>query len=489
MPKPLKKTINVRLTVWVVSFVGILFVTTLSIMFHFSRVAVEEEALAKASLTVDETVLQIDNVLRKAEVVADNMIWNIEHHLDSPDSMEVYSRQIMRDNPAITGCVIGMSPFFFNEKQKHFMTYSYRKEVKEAGGGSHMVVCQQDHYGRTPYLQQNWYTITREQNKPCWVKPRDVDAHGKMLATYCLPIHDAEGNVVGVFGVGISLEEISRAVMNAKPFPDSYCLMIDRRGEFVIHPDSEKLQNRTIYDILSESPDPRVNALLSSIMLRQTGYKMVELGGKECYVFYRPFHNVGWVTSIVCPKETVLGNNVRLQILVLVLAVLGLFALMSFCLFTMGKALKPLRVIQRSAHRLADGHYEESIPQTDRVDEIGSLQNSFHTMQQSVMNYLDETRQLNAKLERSNEVLHEANEQAQEAERMMNSFVGHVGDCILEPVVAIEEIVKDMRQHNGSLDQESIVSMAERLERQATIMTGTLDHMLNVAQQKGEPAQ
>ena len=47
---------SVRLSLWVVTFVAILLVAALSVMYHFSHQAVKEEAVAKAMLTLDRTV-------------------------------------------------------------------------------------------------------------------------------------------------------------------------------------------------------------------------------------------------------------------------------------------------------------------------------------------------------------------------------------------------------------------------------------------------
>ena len=51
--KIIRNRMSVRLSLWVVTFVAILIVATLSVMYHFSHQAVKEEALAKASETLD----------------------------------------------------------------------------------------------------------------------------------------------------------------------------------------------------------------------------------------------------------------------------------------------------------------------------------------------------------------------------------------------------------------------------------------------------
>ena len=83
--------------------VTILFVAALAIMFKYSHDAVEQESLAKAEEMLNGTVLSIDNKLHKTEVATRNMLWNVEKHLDDPESMTHYARQLVGSNPDIVG--------------------------------------------------------------------------------------------------------------------------------------------------------------------------------------------------------------------------------------------------------------------------------------------------------------------------------------------------------------------------------------------------
>ncbi len=115
-PEPLKrmtKSLTLNLSFWVVSIVALLFVATLTVMFHFSLQAVKEEALAKASETLDGTVKRIDNELHKVEVASVGFHWSVEHHLDSPEAIRKYCRQIVENNPLVMGCAIGLEPYFY----------------------------------------------------------------------------------------------------------------------------------------------------------------------------------------------------------------------------------------------------------------------------------------------------------------------------------------------------------------------------------------
>lgn len=484
MPKPLKETISVRFTVWVVSFVAILFVAALTIMFLFSRQTVCAEALAKASLILENTVQNIDYFLRKVEVATTCMHRNVESHLDDIPTLEVYCRQLLKDNPAVVGCRVSMVPYFYPEKGKEFMIYVYRSAKETGSLSSDSTILQSHQYGKSPYLIQNWYVLTVGQDSPCWIKPTENNAYGQKLASYCIPLH-RNGKVVGVFSVDILLDMLSSTILNTKPFPHSYCSVIGRRGTYIIHPDTVKLHQRTVYDLLENSHDPRMSELIQAIMVGESGHKSVEIDGREGYVFYKPFRHKGWVASVVCPKSDVLANNIRLQTSALLIVIVGLIFLMVFCLLFLRRILGPLNMLAKTARRLAEGHYEESVPLTARQDEIGSMQNSFHAMQHSIVHYLDDIKQMNDVLKESNEALAVANEQAQEAERVMNAFIVNMTDQMTQPIEIIEKMVTDLRQNNGQMGQESISEMTDELQKHTSEVTDLLDRMLEVSQRKG----
>lgn len=487
MPQPLNriaKSLTIRLSFWVVSIVAAFFVATLTVMFHFSQQAVREEALAKASETLDGAVKRIDNELHKVEVVAAGFHWSVEHHLDSPDAIRKYGRQIVENNPLVMGCAVGLEPYFYGSQVKEFFTYAYRNDD---GSGEHKEpkeILQINQDLRGSYLDQDWYQIAKELDAPCWVKPREVEGI-VAVATYCMPLRDAGGRLVGIMAVGISLDSFSKTILETKPFPNSYCVMIGRKGTYIVHPDTSKLHRRTVYDMPELQKSGQLTGLVQSVMAGESGYRSLKLNGQESYVFYEPFRNKGWVASIVCPKSDVLGTNLRLQKAVVAISVVGVLALLFFSMFVITKSLSPLKLLAEKVRRLSEGHYDEPIPESTRHDEIGSLQNSFQAMQRSIAHYVGDISQINSMLNDSNEALHAAYEQAQEADHVKNAFIGNMTDQMMKPVDIIGEIVDDVNQRLGQIDQPAMDLLAERLCQQTVIVTNLLDSMLEVSQRKG----
>ena len=127
-------------------------------MFFESEHAVEEKALGKTAQILESTALYTENILQKAEVAANNMRHVVEQHLDKPDNMFLYSRQILQDNPNLLGCSISFEPYYFKEKGKYFSAYSINE--------GDTIRTEQEGMDSYQYFTLDWYTIPKERNKP-----------------------------------------------------------------------------------------------------------------------------------------------------------------------------------------------------------------------------------------------------------------------------------------------------------------------------------
>lgn len=477
---------SVRLSLWVVTFVAILLVAALTVTYHFSHQAVKEEAVAKAMLTLDRTVLAIDNVLVKVEVAGRMMRWNMERHLDDPKALSNDCRKMVEDNPMLIGCAIAMDTAFFH---REFIIYTYREDTSNENAARRSRVLESDHYDDNSYLEQTWYTHPMEYREDSWVRPYEQGEYNVKPTTFSLLVRNAERNTVGVLGLDVSLNWFSGIIKDTKPFPNSYCAIIGRKGRYIIHPDTTKVDNHSVFELINGAKrDTKMELLVESMIAGESGYKEVDVDGQSCYVFYKPFRQRGWIATIVCPESEIMGGTTRLLWTVLVIAIVGLILLLLFCLFYISRNVHPLDLLARTARRLSEGHYDDYVPDTRRVDEIGSLQNSFKAMQLSIANRIDEIRQVNARLEDSNAELQEASNRAQAAERAMNEFLVNLSDQMLQPVVNIEKVVGDVRKNFRQMTQEEAEDIVNKIHTETGIVTELLYQLLEVSQKEGGKA-
>ena len=305
-----RRSLSARLSFAVVLFVAAIFVGTFSIMFTEARDLVRDKAWGKATQTLDGTVLHIDNTLRHVEVSSDNMLRVIERNLNKPDSMFSLSKQVLVNNPELTGCSISFDPYYYKEKGKYFSAYAYND------GDS--IQTEQEGTDNYQYHCMDWYLIPRLLDRPYWIEPFMEDATEGIIvkdifSSYSRPIHDAKGNCVGTFSVDIRLEWFTKTISEIKPYPHSFCVMLGKGGTYLVHPDSTKLFYETIFTRTLEEPDSMMTALGTSMLAGESGHKTINYQGEPCHVFYRPFKNTGWSVAVVIPESDILAPYSRLK--------------------------------------------------------------------------------------------------------------------------------------------------------------------------------
>ncbi|MBR1666920.1 MAG: methyl-accepting chemotaxis protein [Bacteroidaceae bacterium] len=480
----LNKTLPARLSSWVVMLVAILMVVAFVVMYRFSHRAVEEEAIERATQTLNGTVEEIDNALLGMEVAARNMLWNVEHHLNDEAKIEEYSQQVLKSNPTIVGCAIALEPTKDAGINHYHIWYTYR-----VGGDSiqmtvNPTVIQPELYGNQPYTEQNWYSVPKEENRTLWIKPEGEDGKRTSIVTYSIPIHNEKGKVKGVLSVDISLNWLANRILNTKPYPNAYCAMLGRNGTYIIHPDTSKLYHKTVHDLLKEQPDEEMKLLVESMLGRDTGYRAVTLNGKRCYVFYKPFKRERWSASIVCPESDIFQANRRLLVEMMLITIAALIAIFAFTLFFVRWQLKPLKKLERVAQRISQRKFGTPIRHTRRKDEIGDLQNSFGSMQKSLQQHLQQIDQLNEGLEERSEALQAAHEQVKEADHVKAVFIHNVSNKMTQPVEAIDSIVGTIRTDYAQMREEDIERLSKEVITHAQDIANLLDQMIQMAQKK-----
>jgi sensor histidine kinase YesM len=424
---------------------ALLLLASLAVMLHYSRRAVKEEALEKASQTLESTMLRIDNILLSVEQTSGNIFFSLYSHLHQPDMIYTYSRKLVESNPYVTGCAIAFEPNYYPGHEL-FMAYYHHTTLPNQTD----TIVQSETFGNKPYTEQVWYTKPMETGKSGWLNPlTGLEGGLDPIITFCMPIYSSQGKPVGVIGVDVSLSLLSHIVLEAKPSANSYGTLLADDGSFIVHPDSNKLYHQAVFtqDAVNSSIREAAQAMLSG----ETGYRPFTMKGKNYYVFYEPFkrfavpgrsmEQLSWSLGIVYPENDIFGDYNSLLYYVLAIAVVGLLLLFLLCRTFIHRRLKPLLMLTASAQRIADGHYDEIIPDSHQKDEIGRLQDIFQQMRQSLATHIGELEQLTATMKEDGEDLRLAYDEAQKADRMKTAFLHNMTNQMISPADAIDKAV------------------------------------------------
>ena len=387
-----RRKLSVRVSLWVVTFAAIIFNVALGFFFVQAREAVRQEAINRATQILNNTSLRVDSILNRVEVASAMTKWLVLRHPEEPDSMYVYSRSMLLNNPDFYNCSIAFEPYYFKEKSRYFSAYT-----KHVGDSLRTIQGGSESY---QYFFMDWYLMPMLLNKPCWTEPyMDYDVAtntSEMLTSYSQTITDRQGTVIGVINTSLSLNWLSQTISSIKPYPNSYSIMIGRGGTYFVHPDSTKISRQTIFTSAMEEPDTALVALGHAMQRGEEGMKCMHIYGEDSYVFYKPLGQTGCSMAIVCPESDIFGGFDRLRNSVRTIVLVGLLLMLFFFIRIITRELRPLHRLAKGAETIASGNFDTKLPELKREDEIGQLSNSFDNMQQSLVKYIEELKDTTA---------------------------------------------------------------------------------------------
>lgn len=493
---------SIRLNLMVVCEVVLLLLLSLTVMLYFSRQGLKEEVFKDAEETLEGTVQHMDNILMSVEQTAYNVYQELQEHLNEPDRMQTYCREIIENNPYVTGCAIAFRPYYYKDKEL-FISYVHQKVTED--GSSTLVTS--DKFGNRPYTQQEWYTAPMNTGHACWTDPLAEEEDEGVTLSLCLPIYAkhtkaetrSKQDILGVLAVDVPISLLSQIILSMKPQPHSYSVLLGHNGTYIVHPDAEKLAGqKTVDDLKTNGTDVSAHEAAKAMLAGESGYKSFRKDGEDWYVFYKPFQRswstkaaelgakefgipmekLGWSAGLVYLEDDIVGEYNFLVYLVLAITIAGVLVFYFLCRIVIRRQMRPLRMLTKSAQRIIEGHYHEEVPYSQREDEIGQLQNRFLQMQQSLAGKSDELEQLTATLTKRSKELQKVYGQAKGSDRMKTTFLHYMTNQMTVPSDLIEHSVTKLSNNYETITPAEAEYEVGVIKKQSEIILDLLDHML-----------
>ena len=488
LPRILSRNLSLRLYLLVVFAIAALLAVSLLVVFYFSRHALKEEAVHNAEQTLEGTEQQIDNVLLSVEQSAGNIYWNMLTHLNQPDRMFTYSRELVECNPYILGCAIAFSPNYYPDREL-FLAYVYRQEV----GATDLLTATS--YGDKPYTEQQWFTEPMTSGRVFWTEPmKNAHNEHEPIITFCLPIFDRSGKSIGVMGVHVSIFQLTQLVEAAKPSPNGYVTLLAKDGSYIVHPDTAKLLHQTVFTQLEQGADPAILEIGNAMLAGERNEKSFSMDGQNWFVFYKPFqptsitgramNHLNWSVGVIYPENDIYGEYNRLLYYVLIIAFVGFLVFLLLCRQITKYQLQPLQLLTQSAKHMAEGDLNETIPGAERDDELGQLQNSFRQIQRSLIAHVYEQKQEEKRavsMHEQGRVLKKAYEQAVKADRVKTYFLHHMTDQMIGPADKIDKNVTSLCNDYQTISIENADQKVTTIQQQTQAILNLVDSLMYTA--------
>ena len=459
--------LSTRLAIVILVLAAPLFITTIGALFLEARQVIRHKAVGRAKSALNASMQRLDRSLLAVQTATEAYSWVLEEQLH-PDSFLTLSHKVVALNPHIDGCSVSAEPYLFPEKGRHYSVYTVREP------DSVRTVVEEEY----EYFQKTWYKLPYDLNEPCWeiffdeADSLELTIDG-MLASYGKPLHNAKNEIVGVISTDLSLLKLTKIINEERPYPNSYFVMLDSDGRYVVHPDTTRLFKKTIFD----DADPRTNQDLIALGHQMTAGKEggmpIYIDGKGYLVCYQPVPGTDWSLAIVCPDNDILKNYYMLSNIVIPLLIIGLLIIVLLCYRAVSQAFSSIRQLLLKTRMIAEGNMEVFIGHSNRIDDVGRLQNSFAAMLQALQFHIGIVRYITEKLQQRNKELEEATKRAQEANQQKTTFIQNVSHQIRTPlniVMGFSQVLHDAIKQREALPDEEMKSVTSTMDHQAKLL-------------------
>ena len=355
---------------------AILLQAILAVQYYYTRSLLADELEKRAESEITMKAIIIKNTLNLAENSLKGHIWDLKRNLFQPDSSYSVMEWVLKSHPNLTGCWIAYVPNYFPEKGRLFEPFVWwdHGEIKHAEIAAE---------GRD-YTQNRYYKAVYASDTPMWTDLYEDIVSGLKLVTYILPIHDDKGDIVAMFGLDMSTEQLGDTLNHRHIYPSSYNFLLTEKGQLVAGPKHTREKKvAEMAHIISQINDSTVEKSLSNSG-RSTVFPIKDADGDEGMVYYANFKGrPKWQIAVVCYDKEVYAKLIKMRrtmgfMTLLALLVLGL---------VIARFAKNVRKLQKanlqqerigSELRIATNIQKDMLPRSfslsrDDIDIFGSL--------------------------------------------------------------------------------------------------------------------
>ena len=376
-----------------------------SIVYNYVKNYMVNEAQERYARVLQRDHEEFRRRLSDVMVAVRNNLDGVEGEANNPEKVMNHLERILQVNPSIIGCGLLYQPGHCPDKKRCLELIATR----DSTGVPHRTAIENDH---NVYLDRVWFDECLKKDTALWSEvyfEQDVIpgvTGRRQLSTYCHSVRDKQGKIIAVFCADLPLEFLRYEIMDdlqevikkhEKGYEHhSYNFVIDRDGNYIIHPDEKRILNANFFEESKRSENQVDDNMVARMKKGEQGSAMVEIDGIPSFLYFRTVKHMDWMIGIVVPQEVISHKGRMLNTIILMVVLAGLLAIYFISRQVIRNAIRPLHSLALSAEEVAKGNFSSALPDVKSIDEVSMLRDSFETMQTSLADYVDEIKRTTA---------------------------------------------------------------------------------------------
>ncbi|MGL5958047.1 MAG: SpoIIE family protein phosphatase, partial [Phocaeicola sp.] len=352
-----------RISLYIMAMIVVIFALVLGTYHYLSRNQVISSSIDIAYGNLNTLGIRVESQLKSVSQSIDETCWLLDtSSLDTANIKAVLVRNV-QNNSAIIGSSLAFVP---KEKQVATIYYASRSSL-----GIDFRRLNPKEYS---YWGMDWYLIPKFLGEAYWSEPYyDDGAGGLVMATYSLPLRNSKGSIYAIYTADISLYQFTDQIENSEIIHNGSSFLLSRNGYYLTHRKKERIMSETIFSSAFAENNKEYEKIGRCMLAGESGGRRFNHEGDFSYAIYAPIPSVGWSICAVIEEKFLLAGLTSLMknILIIFFAALLAFFVLTFLLVK--RLVKPLEGFAQSAHQIAQGDFNASLPDVKMYDEMKQL--------------------------------------------------------------------------------------------------------------------
>lgn len=230
--------------------------------------------------------------------------------------------------------------------------------------------------------ERPWYKMLEKNPEGEILTGAYTDAStGQLIVTAGVAICDKNNKVIGVIGIDISLEELSKTMAEIKIGKSGFVTLYDSDKEIIYHPDSSVILKNAAEAGYSSKMQNNIEAN------KEIDAQEYTRNGNKFYGSTTYLDSINWVILGTMPEEEFVQEQNAMQRIIIGGFALCALLLAIVCILRANSIVRPVKKLNNVAGELAKGNLDVKTPKLDK-DEIGELADSISKIVDRLKTYI-----------------------------------------------------------------------------------------------------
>lgn len=234
--------------------------------------------------------------------------------------------------------------------------------------------------------ERPWYKEMVSKNGEVLTEPYQDSVTNRQIVSVVCPVYQKDGDkIIGAVGLDVTLDQLNTIVNGYKLGQNGFLILTTKDGTVVSSPDKD-WNNKS----MSEAGLP--GSLVSAISNRTSQIIQYQAFGSKNYGYVAQIGKTGWSVATGLPEREYNSSVTSVQITMAAVYGISLLLLLILLIFISRSIVRPLKKLQSSAQKIADGDLEVAVDvrSSDEVGQVGTAVSNIVGRLREYIRYIDE---------------------------------------------------------------------------------------------------